>query len=225
MKKVIILLAATFFSTAVLGQKKSVLTSQVFVEAGQNLTVLKLRLRDKNTNFQDTAYATCINNVARIERQLSRLYTASMDSQITPKLKTKIYDQVSNYNDLAIYASHSNSLDTLNAVIKFIRSDLSLKFTGAFGSETDNHTGLVTVTVRVFSERTGLQMPAYEPSVKPEWSIDPNQLISINPTTRASASILPGRKLFVIKKNGVKINERVVDIILGTNQPIDFYIP
>lgn len=205
-------------------QNKTNSNAALFIQTSQQITSLRIAFRDKAAQLPDTLYRNYDSMLINIQFQLSKLNSSLNSNENDKLLNSDLYKQMSNYSDLFFYANRSKNLDSLGQIINYVRTDLNLKFSSGYASEASDKTGRVSVTVRVFKKGTNTQLSGYYPFVKPNWSFNPVQIEPINPTNHAVIKILPGKKLFYLMDGDKILDQRVVDIFLGDNDPVDFYV-
>lgn len=189
----------------------------------QHLTGLSILLR-KWQNGQDSVKVADVGRVNNsLQSSMDKLINNCLSENTGKEVVRKIYKDLSNYNDLLTFAIHQKSIDSLDQIVRFIDDDLRLKFSPAFKEKTSNETDMVEVRIEVF-DNVNNKLSGYQGFVKPQWTLNPDQVEAFNPTNNAVKKIMPGKKLFWIKKDNKLVDQRVVEIYLDSNQPVQFIV-
>jgi hypothetical protein len=189
-----------------------------------NNSIQKLDSQYTRESEKNTSYLLLIKDLESIRKTVST-YVIRKDSvhRRPENLGDTLYLlELNNYARLLDSVSRLKMIGEAKKLLTFIDDDVYLK-TDVLRNADYPDEDKVLVKVRVLNT-SGTELPGYDVFVKPEISLDPRLVETFNPTNNATRKIQPGRKLFWIEKNGIRLKERKegISITAETIVVIDF---
>jgi len=200
----------------------------MLIRVNQSLTTLRIKVRNDTLGNDSTHLLRIRANLSKANILLNGLVDKLLNQpqeNLSPgRPGYKAIKEITNYKDLLDLASQVKDPDSLDNITAFITDDLALKYDPAFAASSDNSIDLVPVHIRVFKANSNLELSGYICKVKPEWSLNADQVEDFNPTMHAVKKITPGRKVFWIEKNGATVETRKERVRIGDGSElvIDF---
>jgi len=223
----LLLLALISCQKQTMGQPPNRNGNNTLIMVGQSLTDLRFQLAADTSQTDSSGIAALSRKMSQANFLLNGLVDKMLRTNRHAPTYPPMLKELSNYKDLFTQAKNIKDLDSLDMLISFVIDDLALKYDSRLALSTDNNLELTAVHVRVFKDSTNTELNGYICHVKPEWSLNPDQVETFNPTNNAIMKIAPGRKIFWLEKSGVVLQQKMQKIRLDDDQEVrvDFVTP